>query len=70
MFQKKKEAEVEVLNTRIANFLSDQNLLKDQSDSKTKDFLSFKQTKETEILALNQEIKLLSNNKGQLEKDL
>lgn len=45
-YQSKKEAEIETLNTRISNFISDQSLLKNQSDSTTKDFLHFKQTKE------------------------
>lgn len=59
-----------MLNTRIANFISDQSLLKNQSDSTTKDFLNFKQTKEAEIITLNQNVKELSKEKATLDKDL
>lgn len=45
VFQKKKEEAIEGLNNKINSFISDQALLKNQSDSTTKDFLSFKQAK-------------------------
>lgn len=69
-FQSKKEGEIETLNTRINNFISDQSLLKNQSDSTTKDFLNFKQAKEAEILSLNQNLKELSKEKTIFEKEL